>query len=104
MSSRAEIWNDFLEHLQSAQATLPSDVRRAIYTAARDDDPGSAPADLAGFVGTVAEHAYRVTDEQVDALRAGRSEDEIFECLVLAAAGAADRRMRAALRAMGASS
>jgi alkylhydroperoxidase/carboxymuconolactone decarboxylase family protein YurZ len=59
------------------------------------------PADLASFVDTVVRCAHRLTDGDVAALvRAGYSEDEIFEAIIVAAAGAADRRLQAARRTM----
>ncbi|WP_280336345.1 hypothetical protein [Nocardia wallacei] len=101
MASRAEYWDSFVEHLQAAPAALPAVTRREIFRAAAGDESASVPADLERFVDTVARHAYRVTDKQVAALTAHRSEDEVFEATVVAAVGAADRRLRAALRAMG---
>jgi alkylhydroperoxidase family enzyme len=53
------------------------------------------------YCDTVRRHAYRVTDAQVDELRAaGLGEDEIFELTVAAAAGAGLERLEAGLRAM----
>ena len=50
---------------------------------------------------TVRRHAYRVTDAQVDELRAaGLDEDEIFELTVAAAVGAGLDRLDAGLAAM----
>jgi hypothetical protein len=62
---------------------------------------GWSPADLAPFVDTVVRCAHRVTDGDVGALvGAGDSEDEVFEAIIVAAAGAADRRLQVARRAM----
>ena len=50
------------------------------------------------MVEKVADHAYRVTDEDVAAVRAaGLSEDQIFEIVVCAAIGQADRNYNSAL-------
>jgi len=50
------------------------------------------------YVETVRRHAYRVTDAQVEALRAaGLSEDEIFELTVATAVGAGLERLDAGL-------
>jgi hypothetical protein len=58
-------------------------------------------AALAPFVECVVRYAHRLTDGDVAALvRAGYSEDEIFEAIIVAAAGAADRRLQAARRTM----
>ena len=59
------------------------------------------PAQLAGYVDTVALHAYKVTDEDLVALqRAGNSDDVLFEVTVSAALGAALGRMERGLSAL----
>ncbi|MGI9659542.1 MAG: hypothetical protein ACR2OD_11585 [Gaiellaceae bacterium] len=65
-------------------------------------EPSSGlPDDLVGYVDKVALHAYKVTDDDVEALKlAGRSEDEIFEVTVAAAVGAALERLEIGLRAL----
>jgi alkylhydroperoxidase family enzyme len=51
------------------------------------------------YAETVRRHAYRVTDADVEALRAGGlSEDEIFELTVSAAVAAGLERLEAGLR------
>lgn len=56
------------------------------------------PPDLRAYVDKVAKHAYRITDEDVDALtRAGHSEDVIFEITAAAALGAAITRLERGL-------
>jgi alkylhydroperoxidase family enzyme len=61
------------------------------------DERGSA------LVDKVARHAWKVTDADVAAAKAaGLSEDEIFELVVCAAYGQADRQFRAALAALDA--
>lgn len=88
-------WQRLLAHLRDAPGHLPSTVRRAVF------DNAEVPADLAPFVDTVVRCAHRLTDGDVAALvRAGYSEDEIFEAIVVVAAGAADRRLQAARRTM----
>ena len=53
------------------------------------------------YCDTVRRHAYRVTDAQVDELRAaGLGEDEIFEVTVAAAVGAGLDRLEAGLAAL----
>jgi alkylhydroperoxidase family enzyme len=53
---------------------------------------------LARYVAMVREHAYRVTDADIKALRAyGLSDDAIFELTVAAALGEAQRRLAAGL-------
>jgi alkylhydroperoxidase family enzyme len=58
---------------------------------------GQAPPQLTGLVQKIRDHAYRVTDAEIDALRAGYSEDQLFELIVAAALGAAEHRLQRAL-------
>lgn len=77
-------------------AKLAPETRKAV---AAGDVAGSP---LAALVEKVHRHAYRVTDEDVAALRAaGHSEDELFEAIVAAAMGAGLVRLRAGLRVVG---
>lgn len=56
------------------------------------------PPELRPYVDMVAQHAYRVSDEDVAALkRAGHSEDAIFEITAAAALGAAILRLERGL-------
>jgi alkylhydroperoxidase family enzyme len=76
------------------------ELRQAVaaYAAGRDAE---IPDDLRPYVDKVARNAYRVTDDDVDALRAaGYSEDAIFELTLAAALGAARARLDAGLAAM----
>ena len=62
---------------------------------------GDVPAELTAWVDLVANHAYRATDADVAALmKAGRSEDEVFELTVATAVGAGMRRFRAGMAAL----
>lgn len=61
---------------------------------------GDPPPDLERLVGKIRDHAYRVTDADVDALRGRYSEDQIFELIVTAALGAAEHRLKRALDAL----
>jgi hypothetical protein len=54
------------------------------------------------LVDTIARHAYRVTDDQLAALRAGHSEDELFDVIVAAAVGAGVERRKLGLDAIAA--
>jgi alkylhydroperoxidase family enzyme len=58
------------------------------------------PADFLPYVEKVRQHAYRVTDADVAALKAGFTEDEIFEQTVSAAVAAGLARLEAGLRAL----
>jgi hypothetical protein len=61
---------------------------------------GETPPDLQPLVAKVKAEAYRVTDEDIRALRSRYTEDELFEVVVCAALGAGLTRVRAALRAL----
>jgi hypothetical protein len=59
------------------------------------------PAALRDFVDNTALHAYRITDEEIAALRkAGYSEDTIFEIAVSAAVGGGLARLERGLAAL----
>lgn len=74
---------------------LDSSVRKAAGRAA------GLPGALDPYVKKVAQHAYKVTDEDIVALRqAGYSEDQIFEVTVSAALGAGLVRLEAGLNAL----
>ena len=61
---------------------------------------GQPPPDLAVLVRKIRDHAHRITDADLDALRARYSEDQLFELIVAAAIGAAEDRLKAALAAV----
>ena len=62
---------------------------------------GTGPAGASELVDKVTKHAYRVTDEDVSAAKAaGFSEDQIFELVVCAAIGQANRQLENALAAL----
>ena len=78
-------------------------LRKAVAAQAEAISSGSEmladiPDELKSWVDKIARHAYKTTDEDVEALKAaGYSEDQIFEITVAAALGAAQARMQAAL-------
>ena len=82
--------------------------KAAIERAVEGDGKASATDRAAAFAGTsgdpllakVAEHAYKVTAEDVTAAKQRRSEDEVFELVVCAAYGKASRQLAAALAAI----
>lgn len=95
-------WTRFLEHLQTAPGQVDTETRRRTFTAARYPTNGAMDEPLLAFGLDVAERSYRITAADIDKLRrAGFSEDQIFETIVVASAGAADRRLAAARRALG---
>jgi alkylhydroperoxidase family enzyme len=64
-------------------------------------DKSRLPEPLSGLVEKVARQAYKVTDEDIAAVRAaGLSEDQIFEIVVCAAIGQATRQYDTALAAL----
>jgi len=79
--------------------TRYDDLIQRLRDAAQPERP--TPPELATYVEKVRLHAYRVTDGDVDALKAaGFSEDEIFEHTVSAAVAAGLERLDAGLRAL----
>jgi alkylhydroperoxidase family enzyme len=61
----------------------------------------AAPAELSGYLEKVRLHAYKVTDHDVDELKAaGLNEDEIFEHTVSAAVAAGLERLDVGLRTL----
>jgi hypothetical protein len=93
--------NDRFRELKEATAAAvlrgpgecPAELRQACAR-------GEAPDDLRALVEKIDRHAYEVTDEDLAALRAKYSEDQLFEIIVAAAFGAAERRLDAGLRAL----
>jgi hypothetical protein len=58
---------------------------------------------LVGLIDKVARHAWQVTDEDITAARgSGLNEDQVFEIVVCAAIGQANRQYDAALAALAA--
>ena len=79
----------------------PPDLRRAVLARAAGTGREDLPAELAAYVDTVAQHAYRVTDEHLGRLRqAGHSDDALFEMTVSAALGAALGRLERGMAAV----
>lgn len=63
--------------------------------------PDPLPAEVERYTTKVAVHAYRVSDQDMEALKgAGYSEDAIFEITVSAALGAGMVRLESGLRAL----
>jgi hypothetical protein len=88
-------------HLQSATRDGVLDGAGASQTAVRRlVASGQPPPELAILVQKIRDHAYKVTDSDIDALRARYSEDELFELIIAAAVGAAEHRLKAAVAAV----
>lgn len=61
-------------------------------------DPATLPAAIQPYVDKVAKHAYKVTDHDIEQLKAaGYSEDAIFEITVSATLGASSARLERGL-------
>ena len=72
---------------------MPYDERR--------DRAQACPEPWSGYVAMVRDASYRITDQDLAALKAaGCTEEEIFEVTVAAAMGAALHRLDLGLRAM----
>lgn len=98
MDRHAEKMRRVVEAVLDGPGELSPAVRQAIAGERFDE----APPALRPYLEKVAHHAYRVTDEDVEALKqAGLSEDQIFEATVAAAVGAGRKRLRAGLAALG---
>jgi alkylhydroperoxidase family enzyme len=90
----------WVDALHSEVLEQPGQTEPRLRRAASDDE--DVPEPLRGYVRKVARHAYKVTDEEVAALKeAGYSEDQIFEITISAAVGAAVRRLDAGLAHLG---
>jgi alkylhydroperoxidase family enzyme len=95
MSDITQLHRALIARLLESDAQAPPEVRRAAFDNAGLDEP------IRTLVEKVAYHAYKVTDEDVAAVRAaGRSEDQIFEIVVCAAVGQASRQYDNALAAV----
>lgn len=95
----ADRFTALVEQVKAAVLGAPGESDRAARERAMKGE-GATPA-LTAFLQRVKRHAYRVTDEEVDALRAsGHSDDLLFELLLGAALGASLERLEAGLGAM----
>lgn len=88
-----------MRRLADAVLTSPGTLDPSIRRAAAGE--ADVPEALRDYVDKVARHAYKVTDEDTEVLRAaGYSEDQIFEATVGCALGACLRRLDAGLSAI----
>lgn len=91
----AQLHGDLVARVLDGKGKAAPELRRAAFDNAGLTEP------IRTLVEKVASHAYRVTDEDVAAVRAaGLSEDQIFEIVVCAAIGQADRQYTGALAAL----
>lgn len=99
---------EHVQHLTAAVLQSPGDTaiatRQAVeeYCARLDgrltNSAGNISPDLAAYLKKVALHAYKITNEDIEALRqAGCSEDAIFEITLSAVLGAGLARLERGL-------
>jgi hypothetical protein len=92
---------DVTRHLEAAvkrvlegKAVASAEQRKAAFDNAGVAEPARA------LIDKVANHAYKITDEDVAAVKGSLSEDEIFELVICAAMGQATRQLEAARKAL----
>ena len=86
--------------LLGAPGETDTSLRQAVFDRVRLAT-GAVPANLTALVEKIADRPWSVSDEDISRLReAGYSEDQIYELVVAAAAGAGIRRFDAGLRAI----
>jgi hypothetical protein len=88
------------ERLAALEKSLVDSPGAATPAARRAALLGEGEGALQGYLGLVRDSAYRVTPEQLEALRATHSDDALFELTLCAAHGAARRRLEAGLAAL----
>lgn len=95
MTDISRLHRQLIARVLGSDATTPPELRRAAFGNTGLDEP------IRSVVDKVALNAQSVTDEDVSAIRAaGLSEDQIFEIVVCAAIGQADRQYSCALSAL----
>jgi hypothetical protein len=95
MTAISRLHRELIARVLGSDATAPAELRRAALENTGLDEP------MRSLVDKVALHSDAVTDEDVSAVRAlGLSEDQVFEIVVCAAIGQADRQYNCALSAL----
>ena len=85
-----------VEAVLEGKGAMSVEARQAAF-AGRADDPA-----VAGYLDVVRKHAFRVTDQDVEQLRAGGlNDDAIFELTVAAALAAGVERLQVGLSLLG---
>lgn len=105
-SSPKALWARLKASLLAPQAEAPLVQREGAFAGPclSADRERALPPHLVAIVDKVHHHAYKLTDEDVQAaLAAGVSQGALFELIVLAAVGAATQRLEAGLAAVSAS-
>jgi hypothetical protein len=97
MTDIARLRRELVARVLGSEGTAPPEMRRAAFDGACLDEP------LRILVDKVAHRAHQVTDDDIAAARAaGLAEDQVFEIVVCAAIGQADRQYTGALAALAA--
>jgi hypothetical protein len=93
--SYAQRWRRLEHAILASRGALDASVREALAAGQEIPEP------MAIYVDKVTRHAYRVTDDDVQALlAAGYSQDQIFEATLSVALGAAQARLQTGLEAL----
>jgi hypothetical protein len=97
MSRYAQLVSAFRDAVLHGKAALSPTVRRIAF------EGGDAGTDTAAYLAKVRAHAYRVTDEDVAALRAsGWNDETLYEVTIATAVGEGLRRLDIGLAALAA--
>jgi uncharacterized protein YciW len=89
-----------LARLEELLRSGPGELAPAVRTAAIDADPLQDPL-AQRYAETLRQHAYQLTDRDLEDLaRAGWTDGQVFELTITAAFGAAKRRLDAGLAAL----
>lgn len=95
MTDITRLNSELVARVLHSDATAAPALRRAAFDNAGLTEP------IRTLVEKVANRSYQVTDEDVAAVRAaGLSEDQVFEIVVCAAVGQANRHYRGAVAAL----
>jgi alkylhydroperoxidase family enzyme len=97
MSHIKQLHRALITRVLDGVGTAPRELRRAAF------DNSGLTEPMRTLIEKVAHHAYKVTDDDVAAVRStGLSEDQVFEIVVCAAIGQATRQYETALAALDA--
>ena len=103
----AEIIQSLVDSLLNGRGDSDPELRRAVEQQAAAhagrlaENGPRLPQELSRYVDKVALHAFKITDDDIEALReSGHSEDAIFELTLCATLGAGIARLERAITAM----
>ena len=90
-----QLHRELVARVLEGNGNAAPELRRAAFENAGLGEP------IRTLIDKVANHAYRITDEDVAAVRAaGLTEDQVFEIMICAAVGQASRQYTSALAAL----